>query len=123
LRAVLVEARALRRLGRVVEAEAMVQRGLDDEPRDGPLRAVAASLALDRGDAPHARELIRDALAHSPGDTFTLVAQVELALATESRESAQAALARIEAAVAANPHAWLDGDVARLRARIALLEA
>src|SRR5207245_3881427 len=66
----LLEARAQRRLGRFDEAQAACDRAQAIDPDSGSVHAVAAALALDRGDAGQAQTLIKKALELAPGDAY-----------------------------------------------------
>jgi Zn-dependent protease with chaperone function/Tfp pilus assembly protein PilF len=117
-----LEAAALRRLGRLDEAEAACDRALAIEPRDGTVVALQAALACDRGDTERAALSIAIALGYAPGAAYVLVVQAEHALKTQPLEAARRAVKEAVEAVRTNPFAFLAPDVERLELKLAELE-
>jgi Zn-dependent protease with chaperone function len=116
--ALALQARSLRALRRLDEAQRVADEGLRLEPRDSQLLAVSASIALDRGRLGRARHLADDALRASPGDVHALVARAEVAAAGPDLDAPRH-VEEAARAVAANPHVWLDSTIERMRARLA----
>jgi len=117
-----IQARALRKLGRTAAADDAIQRALKIAPEDGCVLALAAGVAVDRGENEQAAELLERALNFAPGDAFCLVVAAELTLATGTPEAAIAAVERATGAAGHNPFAFLGGEIARLRAHPAVAE-
>jgi predicted Zn-dependent protease len=111
----LLEARALRRLGRFDEALAACDRALAIDPENGVVHAVAAALALDRGDAEQARTLIAKALDLAPGEAYLRLVGAEIALQSEAVEETRLSVAQAVEAVRGNPLVFLKAEVARLQ--------
>jgi predicted Zn-dependent protease len=111
----LLEARSLRRLGRFDEAQAACDGALTVDPENGSIHAVAAALALDRGDTSQAQSLIKMALDLAPGDAYLLVVRAEIALQSEVADNARLAVAQAVQAVRSNPLVFLTTEVARLQ--------
>jgi Zn-dependent protease with chaperone function/Flp pilus assembly protein TadD len=110
-------ARALRRLGRLLEAEAAAYRAITLAPHEGTVYAVAACIALERNDVDRAQLLAEQAIARAPGDAFVLLSLAELAVRTGTSEHAQAAIAAARAAIQTNPFAFLDSELEALAVR------
>jgi Zn-dependent protease with chaperone function/Flp pilus assembly protein TadD len=117
-----LESAALRRLGRLDEAQAACDRALDMEPEDGTVLALHAALAHDRGDLHRAAESIAKALAFAPGAGYVMAVRAELALQVQPLEKARAAVEEAVEAVRTNPFAFLASDVMRLRQSLATHE-
>jgi Zn-dependent protease with chaperone function/Flp pilus assembly protein TadD len=109
-----LEARALRRLGQVDEAQAACDRALAIDPDDGCVNALAAAIALDRGENQRAQALIARALELAPGEVYLLVVRAEIALQNEPVEQARIAVERAVGAVRANPLVFLQAEISRL---------
>ncbi|MBI1853535.1 MAG: M48 family metalloprotease [Planctomycetes bacterium] len=114
-----VAARALRRLARLDEAEAALERGRALDPDGADIVAVAAGLALDRGNVALARRLADEALLRAPGDAAALVARAEVSIAEGPWNAARAAVHAAKDAAAVSPFAFLDGAVRDLEAKLA----
>jgi tetratricopeptide (TPR) repeat protein len=112
----LLEARALRQLERLDEAQEACERALALEPADGMSHAVAAAVALDSGEFSRARELIDKALELSPGDAYPLLMRAEVNLQTEPFEDPRPSIDEALSAIRANPLVFLTADVRRLEA-------
>jgi tetratricopeptide (TPR) repeat protein len=112
----LLEARALRRLERLEEAQESCERALEMEPADGMSHAVAAAVALDSGEFSRSKELIDTALELSPGDAYPLLVRAEIRLQTEPFEDPRPAIDEALTAIRANPLVFLTADVRRLEA-------
>jgi Zn-dependent protease with chaperone function/Flp pilus assembly protein TadD len=110
-------ARALRRLGRLIEAEAAVHGAMAIAPADGSVLAAAAGIALDRNEVERARLFLEQASVQAPGDAFVLLTAAELALGIGTPDQAQAAIDAARAAVQAAPLAFLEADLQRLEQR------
>jgi Flp pilus assembly protein TadD len=110
-----IRARALRRLGRLQEADDVIGRAIELAPDDGTILAVAAQISLDLGDIERATELMDEAQRKTPGDAFCLMVRAELALASGTMEEAVDAVEKAAAAAGHNPLALLGGEIARLR--------
>jgi len=115
----LLEARALRRLGRLDEAQSACDRALALAPENGSVPAAAAALALDRGETERAGELLKRASELAPGDAYALVVAAELALHGEQIEESRSAIARVREAVRTNPLVFLQVEIARLEEALA----
>lgn len=109
----LIQARALRRLGRLDEALPIVEGLRTVLPGDGGVLATAASVAIGRGDLETAARLLADARRFEPGAAYVRFVEAELAVASRSA-TAGAALERARAAARADPFAFLEGAVAAL---------
>jgi Zn-dependent protease with chaperone function len=109
-------ARALRRLGRVAEAEAAANRAITLAPQEGALYAVAAGIALDQNDVERAKLLADQASARAPGDAYVLLALAELAVCAGTPEDAKTAIAAARAAIQTNPFVFLDSQLESLAA-------
>jgi Zn-dependent protease with chaperone function/Flp pilus assembly protein TadD len=114
-----LEARALRRLGRLDEAQAAVEHSLRLDHDRGTAHALAAGLALDRADDPSARLLIQRAVEFDPGGLLVLIVRAEIELATGTRDNAQQAVQEAAAAIRANPFALCDSDLVKLEQQMA----
>jgi predicted Zn-dependent protease len=110
----LLEARVLRRLGRLDEARAACDRALALDPEIGSIQAVAAVLAADRREFEQAEALLEKAFAMAPGDAYVLVVAAEIALQRDELEEAAAAIERAREAVRTNPLVFLEAELARL---------
>lgn len=110
-------ARALRKMGRIADAQAEVERAAARSPRDGAAHAEAATLAVARGDFAAAHARLADAERYAPGDAAVALAAATLAVA-EHAPDLEAAIAEAEKAASGNPFAFLEGDVAALRASV-----
>ena len=98
-----LEARALRRLGQLGEAQTAVDRALRLDPELGSVQAIAGALSLDRGDFAAAESRLRRAIQLSPGDGLVLSIRAELAVATGSQDRAREAVQEALAALRSNP--------------------
>ncbi len=112
----LLEARALRRLERLDEAEEACARALELARGAGLTKAAAAAVALDSGEFSRAKELIDMALELSPGDAYPLLVRAEICLQTEPFEDPRPAVNEALTAIRANPLVFLTADVTRLEA-------
>jgi tetratricopeptide (TPR) repeat protein len=110
----LLEARALRRLERLDEAQDACERALELEPGDGMCHAVAAAVALECGEFSRAQELIDTALELSPGEAYALLVRAEIVLQTQPFEDPRPAIDEALAAIRGNPLVFLTADAARL---------
>jgi tetratricopeptide (TPR) repeat protein len=110
----LLEARALRRLERLEEAQEACERALALEPGDGMSHAVAAAVALECGEFSRAQELIDTALELSPGEAYALLVRAEIVLQTQPFEDPRPAIDEALAAIRGNPLVFLTADAARL---------
>jgi len=108
------EACAYRALKRLDNAEAACQRSIEIESRSGPSCALAAALAVDRGDIERAVELCNRARELSPGDVHVRIVEAEIALSRDSLEVAQAAVGRAIETIRANPLVALNSELRRL---------
>ncbi len=111
------QAWCLRLVGRLDEAEEAVQRSLALEADSGRAEAIAAAIAIDRGDLARAGELLDVAERHDPGTSFVETIKAELALARGDETAARTQLERAADVCRANPFAMLDQYLAGLRAR------
>ena len=100
--------RAGRRLGDLNRARLAADLALTIEPGSGIAKAAAAAIALDQGDIPKARQLIKDALNQAPDETYVQVVNAEIALKTLSAVDARQAVAEALAAIESNPLAMLN---------------
>ena len=114
-----LEVRALRRLGRLEQAEALASAGLAAHPHDGALLGVASGVALDRGDLERARALADEALARSPGDARALMARAGVEAEMGTRAHALAAIADAERSLSAHAYVLSRWELDRARARLA----
>ncbi len=119
----LCEAKALRGLGRLDEAQAASEAALAIDPSLGNSHAVAAGIALGRGDVSTAQRLVERAVELEPGGLLALIVEAEIALASGDREESRAAIDRAVKTIKANPFALCDADIARLEERFAELDA
>jgi tetratricopeptide (TPR) repeat protein len=119
----LAQAKALRRLGKLDEAQAAVDAALAIDPNAGGSYAIAAGIALDHGDSSAAQRLIDRASELEPGGLLVLVIDAEIKLAGADPDQARAAIDRAVKAIKANPFSLSDADLARLEARFAELDA
>lgn len=110
----LLVAKALRRLGRLDEAQAAADRALALEPEGGLPHAIAAAIALDSGDLPRAQALADKALDLGPGEVYSLLVNAEVALQAKPDENPRAAVEQALAAVRANPFAFYRPEVEQL---------
>jgi heat shock protein HtpX len=110
----LLEARALKRLERLEEAQHACDRALELEPHDGTCHAIEAAIALEEGEFSRARELIDKALELAPGDSYGLLVRAEVTLLTEPFEDPRPAIDEALSAIRTNPLVFLSADVARL---------
>ena len=117
------EARVLRQMGRLDEAQAAIDRALHLDGDSGATYAVASGIALDRGASPAAERLADRAAELEPGGLLVLVAKAEIALASGNRELARAAVERAVKTIKANPFALFGVDLARLKRQLAELDA
>jgi Zn-dependent protease with chaperone function/Flp pilus assembly protein TadD len=117
------EARVLRQMGRLEEAQAAVDRALRIDPDAGGADALAAGISLDRGDRPAAEQLAERAGELEPGGLLVLVAKAEVALAAGDRELGRKAVERAVKTIKANPFAVCGVDLARLERQLAELDA
>jgi hypothetical protein len=115
----LFEARVLRRLRRLDEAQAACDRALVLDPESGSIQAAAAVLAADRGEFDKAQSLLEKAFAMAPGDAYLLVVAADIALQRDQLEEAAAALERAREAVRTNPLVFLEAELARLDGALA----
>jgi predicted Zn-dependent protease len=115
--ALLLAARALRRLGRIPEAVERIKRARALEPDDGRLPAFHACLALDEADVEKARALVAQAERLAPGDVWPALARAELAVRTEPPDRVRLALAAAQASVNAHPIALLGDEITSLTFR------
>jgi Zn-dependent protease with chaperone function/Flp pilus assembly protein TadD len=119
----LSQAKVLRRLGRLDEAQAAIETALTIDSSEGGSYAVAAGIALDRGDLSEARRLVERANELEPSGLSALIVEAEIALAGCDREQSRAAIDRALKTITANPFAVCDADTARLEERFAELDA
>jgi Zn-dependent protease with chaperone function/Flp pilus assembly protein TadD len=112
-------ARALRRLGRPDEAAAAVDRALAVEPDSGEACALAAALALDRGETAEADRRIARADELAPGDAMVKIVQAEIALKSSDLEAARQAVAAATASVRNNPYLFLATEIRGLSEQLA----
>jgi tetratricopeptide (TPR) repeat protein len=115
----LLEARGMRRLGRIDEAQAACDRALAIDPDNGSVNAVAAALALDRGETERAQALMERALELAPGDAYLLVVRAEIALQGDADEQARLAVSLAVEAIRANPLVFLQVETKRLESALA----
>jgi len=101
------------------EAQAACESVLALEPEDGTGQAIAAGIALDRGESARAQELIAQALDRSPGDVYLLVIGAEIALQTQPLEVARSVVAAAVSAVRTNPLVFLETDVSQIEHKLA----
>ncbi len=116
------EARVLRQLGRLDEAQAAIDRALRLDPQAGAAYAIAAGLSLDRGDIANARELTKRAAELDPGGLVVVAAEAEVALVGEDFEIAKAAVERAVNIIKSNPFALCGVELARLEQKLVALE-
>ncbi|HKD35832.1 MAG TPA: tetratricopeptide repeat protein, partial [Pirellulales bacterium] len=119
----LCEAKALRRLGRLDEAQAAIDAAHAIDLNLGSSHAVAAAIALDRGDLSAAKQLIERSIELEPGGLLALIVSAEIALAGGDRQQTQAAIDRAAKTIKANPFALCNADIDRLEGRFAELDA
>jgi tetratricopeptide (TPR) repeat protein len=119
----LCEANALRGLGRLDRAQAASEAALAIDPSIGNSYAVAAGIALDRGDVSTAQRLVERAIELEPGGLLALIVEAEIAIAGGDREQSRAAIDRAVKTIKANPFALHDADIARLEERFTELDA
>ncbi len=112
------QAWCLRMLGRADEADEALQRAREQDPASGRAEAIAAALAIDRGDLAEADRLLKVAERQDPGTGFVEAVSVELALALHDGIRTREHLDRARAASRANPFALLDKYVAGLASRL-----
>ncbi|HVW00049.1 MAG TPA: M48 family metalloprotease, partial [Planctomycetaceae bacterium] len=112
--------RALRRLGRLDEAEAAVRAMQRFEHPRGESLSLQAGIALDRGDLDSARELIRQAEAAAPGDVNVVAIAAEIAQQGGDPEAA-AAITKAIQALERIPLPLLEYELAQLRSAHARL--
>ncbi|MES2788296.1 MAG: M48 family metalloprotease [Planctomycetota bacterium] len=115
--------RGLRRLGRLAEAHSACLLAMTAAPHDGNIQALAALLALDRGEHDESRRLIQLAEEYTPGDGVVLMSHATIALQLDSPEVGRAAVERAVAVVAASPLLFLQAEIARLQERATLLQS
>jgi Zn-dependent protease with chaperone function len=90
-----LRSRALRRLGRLDEADAAVIEAIGRfEQARGDLLALRAGIALDRGDTDRARDLLHEAEQASPGGAYGLLIAAEIAQKGDDSEAAAAAVTK-----------------------------
>jgi Zn-dependent protease with chaperone function len=113
----ILTARALRKLGRLDEAEAAARKVLEKEPELGDAQAVLAGVLLDRGDLAGAREHLAQAERFTPGTTGVSVLAAEIALAAGDPRAA-ALVGEAEVSARRNRFAFMDRQAAALAARV-----
>jgi hypothetical protein len=119
----LFQAKVLRRLGRLDEAQAAIEAALAIDSSDGGSFAVAAGIALDQGDISTAQRLVEQANELEPGGLFALVVEAEIAVVGGDRDQSRTAIDRAVKTIKANPFALYDAEIARLEERLAELDA
>ena len=115
-------ARALRRLGRLDEAQAQIEHVMAQHPDEGSAWAAAAGIAMDRGDYSRALELLQVAGEKSPGSPQEIIESARLAFRTEPSEIAISKLERALAMLRDNPMVMRQSDGALLREELAELQ-
>lgn len=110
----------LRRLGRIDEAQACIDRTLEIKPDSGNAYAAAAWIALDRGDREQAAALLETAEEHDPATAYIEYVKAQVALAGDDPEAAREQVQRAVAASDANPYALLQKQVRELADRAAV---
>ncbi|MFY9341245.1 MAG: M48 family metalloprotease, partial [Planctomycetota bacterium] len=110
-------AASLRRAGQADAAWPLVQEALRREPHIGTHHALAARIAIARGDLPAARALVATAERLAVGDAHVLLAALDLAVA-EGRTDAPERLAALQARLPREPFLHLEVDVQALARRL-----
>jgi Zn-dependent protease with chaperone function/tetratricopeptide (TPR) repeat protein len=110
----LLRGRALRRAGRLDEADEALGAIPPEGDARGSALALRAGVALDRGDLDAARNLIAEALQVAPGAAYGLIVAAEIAQRDDSGE-AGAAVEKALRALEMTPIHFLHFEIARLQ--------
>jgi Zn-dependent protease with chaperone function/tetratricopeptide (TPR) repeat protein len=113
----MLKGRALRRLGRLDDAEAACDQGFAIES-NGALWILVAAIALDRNEVTHAQSCIQLGLSACPGDCYGLVVQAEIAGKSEPAAKAKELISGAILAIRRNPLALLESEIRRLEATL-----
>lgn len=110
-------ARSLRVVGRLEEAKAFLERALTNSTRAeaGFAHGLAASVESGLGDRESARRHLDAANAMNVGHPLTVIAAADFALAFDTLEAAEKAVAQAEAIEQSVPTALIGAEVAILR--------
>jgi len=111
------EARALRQLRRIEEAQAACNRALAIDP-EAAVIALQVGILLDRGETEQAKTLIDAALEKGPGEPYVLIVRAEVAIESEPLEAARSAVAAAARSVAASPLSFMTTQIRRLESRL-----
>jgi Zn-dependent protease with chaperone function/Flp pilus assembly protein TadD len=115
---ILLRGHVLHLLGRLDEARQCIDRALAIKPDSGNGHAIAAWIALDRGDREQAEQLLERAEELDPATAFIEQVKAELALTGDDPAAARRQVERAVAASAANPYALLQNQTRRLAERL-----
>ena len=107
-----------RRLGNLEAARQEAEQALELEPKIGGLHALLARIEIDAGEYRRAEEQLTLAERYEPGSALLLLVQAELALARDTREMAETAVARACEAIDKQPLLRLADDACALRERL-----
>lgn len=107
--------RALRRLGRLDEAQLHLESVLTMQPENGSVWGAAAGIAMDRGDYVKARKLLKIAEEKTPGTPQSIIESARLASRTEPPEQAAEKLNRAIAHIQNNPMLMRQSDLALMQ--------
>ena len=111
-------ARALRRLGRLDDAQEATDKALELDRESGIAPAMAAAVAFDRGDRVAAQRWLDQSLELAPGEAFCLAIQAEIAVATAPKDQARHAVEQAIAAIRANPFLMLNTELVWLQQQL-----
>lgn len=116
-----IESRACRRMGRLGEARALIDRAMETETDSGTVWAAAAGIAVDSGDYDRARELLAIAHQKTPGTPQQLIEAARLSIRVDPPDAAIENLRRAIGALEENPLMLRQSDLESLRQELTRL--